>query len=173
MVPINTGFWLEDTKAQRATQLHITSKKRNIDVQLPVLIYCWETASCSKMGIESYAAEVKEPLILYNEHSHIFFIIVIVIFFLSKMLSTHSNKWLKRGWLTLDSAHETRVKCSRVDGMPVDGMVDPNRISLALIYTTGWGGTLNEELEITRLLSQVTNPAHLNIWSPMNWSLHH
>mgnify|MGYP007094274266 CR=1 FL=1 len=44
------------------------------------------------MGIESYAAEVKEPLILYNEHSHIFFIIVIVIFFLSKMLSTHSNK---------------------------------------------------------------------------------
>ena len=41
--------------AQRATQWHITSKKRNIDIQLPVLICCSETISCFKMGIDKFS----------------------------------------------------------------------------------------------------------------------
>ena len=41
------------------------------------------------------------------------------------------------------------------------------------IYTLGWGERLNEEWEITPCLSQVINPAYLEIWNLMNWSLSH
>ena len=55
--------------AQRATQWHIRSKKRNIDIQLPVLISVEKQHPVLKWELISSATEVKEPMILDNSPS--------------------------------------------------------------------------------------------------------
>ena len=63
--------------AQRATQWHIRSKKRNINIQLPVLITVEKQHPVLKWTLIG-SAKVKEPMILDDSLSF-FFIIVIII----------------------------------------------------------------------------------------------
>ena len=63
--------------AQRATQWHFRSKKRNINIQLPVLITVEKQHPVSKWKLIG-SAKVKEPMILDDSLSF-FFIIVIII----------------------------------------------------------------------------------------------
>ena len=55
--------------AQRATQWHIRSKKRTIDIQLPVLITGEKQHPVLKWKLIGSATEVKEPVILDNSLS--------------------------------------------------------------------------------------------------------
>ena len=64
--------------AQRATQWHIRSKKRNIDLQLPVLISVEKQHPVLKRELISSATEVKEPMILDNSLSFFFSIVIII-----------------------------------------------------------------------------------------------